>query len=123
MRASCWRFASDRDFLAIRAVPRRYAMAPPKLARDAPVADIVHPIKERIVPVLRDETDAAIVHCIQHLRGERLGADEPLRGQEGLDDRLAAMALGDAHRVGFDFFDQAKLVEIPNDPFARFETV
>ena len=37
-------------------------MAPPELARDAPVADVIHPFEISLRPVLRHEDDAALFH-------------------------------------------------------------
>ena len=46
------------DINAIHSViPTWYLVAPPKLARDAPVLDIVKPLVVSIDPVFRDELD------------------------------------------------------------------
>ena len=90
------------------AVPRGDAMAPPELARDAPVADVVHPIVVSLDPVLRDELDAAIVHRLDGLLGQRLRLDEPLRGDQRLDDGLAAIAVAQVELVVLDLFQQAE---------------
>ena len=77
-------------------------MAPPELARDAPVADVLHPVEERLVPVVGDELDAAFVHRVHGFVGQRLGFHEPLRGDQRLHDGAAAIALADGQRVRLD---------------------
>src|SRR5690606_229082 len=89
---------------ALVVVPGWDAVAPPDLARDAPVLDVVEPVEIRLVPVARDELDAAILHALDGRLGDALAAagapvrqhvpgqvDEPLVGQVGLDDGVGAI--------------------------------
>ena len=96
-------------------------MAPPQLAGDAPVADVVHPFVIGLEPVLRNEFDAAILNGRYGFGREWLGFDKPLRGHQRLDGRVAALAFADAQRIGLDFFNQSELLEIGHDPLARLE--
>ena len=98
-------------------------MAPPELARDAPVADVVHPLEVGLGPVVRDELDAAVLHRLDGLLGQRLRLDEPLRGDQRLDDGLAALALAEAERVVLDLHQQAELFEVGHHALARLEAV
>ena len=98
-------------------------MAPPQLARDAPVADVVHPLEVGLGPILGDELDAAGFDHRDGFFGERLGAHEPLRGDERLDHRLAAVALADGERVRLDLFEQAEALEVFDHAAACFEAV
>ena len=82
-------------------------MAPPKLARDAPIADVLHPIEERLVPIVGHELDAAFVHRGHRFFSQRLGFHKPLRGNERFHDGAATVALADRERVRFHFFEQA----------------
>src|SRR5947209_1497132 len=75
--------ARDRD-VSVRAVPRRDLVSPPQLPRDAPVVDVGHPAQELGAPVLRHE--AHVVDVSDDLVRERPRLDEPLLGQERLDD-------------------------------------
>src|SRR5271156_5196978 len=97
------RLAGDGDPAAIGAMPGRNAMTPPQLARDAPVADVLHPIEECLIPIVWNENDLAGVHRVQHLGGERLGFDEPLRGNERLHDGCASVTLAESQRVRLGF--------------------
>ena len=56
-------------------------MAPPELARDAPVLDVAHPVEVRLRPVLGDEADAAGFDGRDRRLGERLDLHEPLVGE------------------------------------------
>src|SRR5450755_1253947 len=102
MRTNGRRLARDGDPLTLSAMPGGDAMAPPELARDAPVADVFHPLEEDHFAVVGDEADAAALHCFNGFLGERLRAHKPLRREQGLDDGLAAVALADVHDVRFD---------------------
>ncbi len=123
LRAVGRRFARHDDLAAIAAMPRRNAMPPPQLARDAPVADVVHPFVIGLRPVFGDELDARRLHRRDGLFGQRLGVHEPLRGDQRLHDSLAAIALADGQRVRLDLFQQAQLLQIRHDAVARFEAV
>ena len=91
------------------AVPGRDAVAPPELAGDAPVVDVVHPLEIGLGPVRRDELDRAVLDDADGLVGERLDADEPLPREVRLDDVLAAVAVADGVVVVLDLDEQALL--------------
>ncbi len=88
-------------------------MAPPELARDAPVADVVHPLVVGLDPVGGDELDAAVFDGCDGLFGERLGLDEPLLGNQRLDHGLAAIAFAEAELVGLDLDEQRRAFPDP----------
>ncbi|KAF5036847.1 hypothetical protein DSECCO2_570890 [anaerobic digester metagenome] len=88
------------DLAAVPAGPDRDAVAPPQLARDAPVADVVQPVEVGLVPLGRPDGRAAVLHRGPRLLGQGLDGHEPLLGHEGLDGRLAAVALVDLVLVG-----------------------
>ena len=99
------------------------AMAPPELARDAPIADVVHPFEVGLGPVFGDELDASGLDDGNGFFGERLSAHEPLGGDQRLHDGLAAVALADGQRVGLDLFEQAQFFEIFDHSLAGFEAI
>ena len=99
-------------------------MAPPELARDAPVLDVVEPVEIGVLPVVRHEADAAAFDGLdRRLRDARPAAgaavvellarevDEPLVGQEGFDDGAAAIAPRHLELVIDDLLDQAARVD------------
>ena len=98
-------------------------MAPPELARDAPVADVVHPFVPGLEPDFGDDFDALFIDRGDGFFGQRLGADEPLFGDQRLHDGLAALAFAGVDGVVFDAFEQAERVEIGHDASAGFVAI
>ncbi len=135
------RGARDVD-VAVLVVPRGDAVAPPQLARDAPVLDVVDPVQVRRQPLLRHELHAAALAGVpageavadggqaevldgaageMRMRGRRRRAhrDEPLVGQHRLDDFLRAAAARDDHPVRLLADQQALGREIGEHRLAR----
>ncbi len=87
--------ARHGDLAAVGAVPGGDAMAPPELARDAPVVDVPHPLEVRLGILFGRKADVALLHRGNCRVGQRLNPDKPLGRKQGLNDRLAAVALAD----------------------------
>ena len=102
-------FALDVDVAALVAVPRGDLVAPPQLAGNAPVMHVFHPVDIGLGEALRHELDRAVVHDADGLLGKRLHLDEPLRGDEGLDVVVAAIAGADVVGVGLGLDEVALL--------------
>jgi len=66
-----------------RQIPSRDLMPPPELARDAPVAKVLHPAEVDLVPVLGDEARAGLRGRLGCRFGERPDLDEPLTDSIG----------------------------------------
>ena len=98
-------------------------MAPPELPRDAPVADVVHPLEVGLAPIGGNKNDAARFHGFDGLFGQRLGLDEPLRGDQRLDNGATARALADIQRVVFGLHQRAQRTKIGQHLLAGFETI
>ena len=98
-------------------------MAPPELARDAPVADVVHPFVPGFEPDFGDDFDTFFVDGGDGFFGQRFGADEPLFRDERLDKRFAALAFAGIDGVVFDLFEQAERFEIGYDLLAGFVAI
>ena len=135
------RVARDVD-VALVVVPRRNAMAPPELARNAPVVDVVEPVVVRRGPVLGHEVDrhrraagrvrqarvdrlqADVLERLAGEPGVRVGRglghrDEPLIGQHRLDDFAAALAARHDHPVRLFAGQQARGFEVGEHELAR----
>ena len=98
----------DRD-MAVGAVPDRDAMPPPDLARDAPVADVLHPVEVDARKALGREADAAVLDRRDRRSGELLHRHPPLRDDERLDAAVAAHAVADRVAVVLPLLEQAAL--------------
>ena len=105
-------------------------MAPPQLARDAPVLDVMHPLVVGVDPLLGVELDLAGLHHADRLGGDRfaVGArlahrDEPLVGEHRLDDLSGALAARHGEAVLARCFQQALRLQVGHDLLARDETV
>jgi hypothetical protein len=137
--ALCLRFGlllgTGDEMTAFLVVPGRNLVAPPQLARDAPVLDIAEPLVVGGGPVLGHELDLAAGHFVERHFGDRLArvegafrrrlghGDEPLVGQHRFDDHVGAVAARHHQLVRLDRFQQAQRVEVGDDLLARHETV
>ena len=108
---------------AVIAVPRRDLVAPPELAGNAPVVDILHPVIIGLAEALGHELDASVTHGLDGGLGQRLHLDEPLRARHRLNDRAAAVARADVVVIGLGLDEVALLLEIGHDGLARLITV
>ena len=75
-------------------IPCRYPVSPPDLAANAPVVNIVEPLRVNFFPMYREEADQLLAH-----HGERFLRlwimQEPLRANAGLDRHIASIAEAD----------------------------
>ncbi len=99
--------ASDGDFAAGGAMPGGNSVAPPELAGDAPVVDVLHPVEVGLLVLLGGELNGLFAIRVRldggdGFLGERLDLDEPLRGEARLDDGFAAVAVADVVGVVLD---------------------
>ena len=115
--------ARDARLAAVIAVPGRDAVAPPELARDAPVADVLEPVDVRLREALRHELDAAVLDGLDSRLGKALHLDEPLLRDERLDRRMAARAVADGVLMLLDRDEHARLLELLDERLAAFVAV
>src|SRR3546814_9221618 len=109
-------------------------MAPPQLAADAPVLDVVEPLEIGGLPVVGHEADATGFDRIDRGPGDRMQPartglaivaclacpiDKPLVGQVRLDDRNAAIPARRLELVVVDLVDETERVEGGDDLLAR----
>src|SRR5262249_60820011 len=73
----------DRD-VAVGAVPDRDPLTPPDLARDAPVADVLHPVEVDAREPFGREADATLLDRGYPGRGELPPPHSPLRPPQPL---------------------------------------
>jgi hypothetical protein len=82
-------------------------MAPPELARNAPVVDVVHPVEIDLFVIFGREANGLVAVGIgldggDGFLGKRLNLDEPLCGEARLDDGFAAVAVANVVGVVLD---------------------
>ena len=99
-------------------------MAPPKLARNAPVANILHPLEEERFAVIRHKADPPAAHGLHRLLRKGLHVHEPLHREQRFDNGAAAFTLADVQRVEFRFLTSSPegLKRLQNS-LARLETI
>ena len=113
------------------AMPRGDAMAPPELARDAPVVDVVHPLEVRLRVHLRRELDVTVAHrgdgvlrdAPPSTCGRLVDRDKPLHGEPRLDNRACALRDRQCERVVLHGDQQARGFKIGDDALARLKAI
>ena len=75
-------------------------MAPPNLAADAPILDVLDPLRVNFFPMLREESDKMIAHHRERFFCFRI-TQKPLLAQPRLDRHFAALAKADVVFVRF----------------------
>ncbi len=124
-------FAAGDVDMAVVVIPGRDLVAPPQLARDAPVLDVVQPLVVGRGPVFRNHPDFTVRDFFQRDCGNRLAREvrafgrrlahrhEPLVGQHRLDHHAGAVAARHHQLVRLDRFQQAQRLEVGHDLLAR----
>ena len=87
-------------------------MPPPQLPADAPILDLAHPFEIHGGPVVRHETNVARLDGADGGFRQRLDVDEPLIGEQGLEDGVAAIAARHGELVRLDMSHQPKRLEV-----------
>ena len=113
--AGCWVIQGDGEVFAQVAVPDGDTVAPPELAADAPVADVVHPVEVDLGEAVGDYADAALGDGAGGGLSHWADLDEPLLTGHRFDDGVAALAV--AYGVGewFCLSEQAIGFEVLED--------
>ena len=89
---------ADVGLLSV-AVPDRDLVAPPQLARDAPRADVLHPVEVAGAAWLGLDAHAPVVHRLDRRAGQLVHAHEPLQRDQRLDPLARAVRERDLVRV------------------------
>jgi hypothetical protein len=116
--------------LATRAVPGRDLVAPPELAADAPVLDVVHPVVVGVDPLFGHEAHLAAADGATGLFGDAgavlaglVDGHEPLVGEHGLDHLPGARAARHRQPVLLGFHQQALSFQVGHYLLACHEPV
>ena len=101
--------------------PRRDAVAPPELAGNGPVLDVLQPVAIGVDPVWRHELHFARLDQFETALGEVVHLHEPLVGEEGLDDGAGTVAVRHGVDMGLDLLEQVLILQALDDHLARGE--
>src|SRR5437879_11375285 len=97
-------------------------MSPPKLAADAPVFDLVHPMAISLSPALGIEFYSTFFNGFSGSLDARI-FHEPLLAEIGFDRNVSALAITDVVDVILDFQQQLLLGQFFDNCFASFHSV
>ena len=103
---------------ALLAIEHGDTVAPPELARDAPVLEVLHPGGVGVGPAGRVEGHAAVAHGVERGPLELVHGDEPLLGEPGLERLVAAVAVHDGVVVLVHVVKKAVFLEPGEDGLA-----
>src|SRR5439155_19884840 len=108
------------ELVAVRAREHRDPVTPPELARDAPVAEVLHPVEVVALEALRHESRPALARGFDRRTRKRLDLHEPLLRQPRLDLGAAPGAVPDRVDVRPLFFlHDAEPAQLFEDGLAR----
>ena len=102
----------------VLAIEHGDAVAPPQLAADAPVLEVLHPGGVGLRPARGVEGDLAGVDGVERRPLELVDGDEPLLGQPRLQRGVATVAVHDGVVMVLDVIEQVMLLEPLDDGLA-----
>ena len=123
MRALYRSLTRNGNLLTIAAMPRGNPMPPPQLARNAPIADVAHPLKIFGAPVFRQDHDVAALDGSDGRLCQWLHLYKPLRRGARFDNGAATVACPHRMCVLGDLIEQAGRIQVRHNSFSRLETV
>src|SRR5215212_3853755 len=100
-----------RNDLTVRAVPHRYALPPPELPGDVPVADVLEPPDGLPPPGIGVDRDPTLLQSLDGGFGERPHRAPPLLREPRLDDRPAPVAMPDPEAVRANSAEKSQPVQ------------
>src|SRR5215212_5237518 len=109
-----------RHDLPVRTVPHRYALPPPELPGDVPVADVLQPPDRLPAPGVGVDGYLILLQGLDGWFGERPHRTPPLLREPRLDDRPAPLAMPDPEGVRSNTAEETQAVELLHDPLAGF---
>src|SRR4030043_52746 len=127
MKTTFWtrgrRLFGHNDLSALITIPGGDTMAPPDLPRDAPIPDILHPLKIGLLPDLRDNSSTAISNSLDGRFSQRLSFDKPLERKVWLYDRLATITMTYHVAVVFNLDQDPVPLKIFDHLLPTFKTI
>src|SRR5215218_2359407 len=109
-------------YLTVRAVPHRYALPPPELPGDVPVADILEPPDGLPPPGVGVDGYLARFQHLDGWFGERPHRTPPLLREPRLDDCSAPVAMPDPESIRANTAEKPQAFQLLHDRLAGFLT-
>ena len=107
---------------AIGWIPDGNAVAPPKLAGDAPVLNVFEPMIVDFFPAVREKADEVVANSIAGFT--RLGVfQEPLFREAWFDRHIGTLAESDIVLMGFFFDEKVEFAEFVHGLCSGFEPI
>ncbi|CAB4881786.1 unannotated protein [freshwater metagenome] len=99
----------------IAPIPNGKTMPPPKLTRDTPRADVLHPVDVDPSPAIRVELHFAIADDLSRRFGQLVHLHEPLEGDQRLNALARTVREGHNVRVVLHPADQSERLKVLDD--------
>src|ERR1700732_1458 len=117
------RFRVDMDPARIIVmVPDRYSVAPPELAADTPILDVIHPMLKGLNPPFRPKPDLTGRNCLQSFRDTWV-PQEPLLTEPRLDRYTSLLAVPNVVLVLLFPDQQSQFAQFFRGLFAGLESI
>ena len=87
-------------------------MSPPELSGDAPVADVVRPVKIGLLHALRQQLDISVLHCLHCRFDQLIHLYKPLLLHHRLYRRTAAVVCSYIMRVRLHLYQKSLLLQV-----------
>src|SRR5690349_21940213 len=107
------------DRVPVGTGPHRDPMPQPELPGDVPVADVAHPAQVLLAPAVGMESELVGLRHGDGRTGDRLHLHPPLRRDQWLDYRAAAIAVPDRVVIRLDLLQRAFGPQHLDDALAR----
>ena len=104
-------------------IPGRNAVSPPKLPRNTPVLDVLHPMAIRIAELGRHEAYHVTHDSIECWNCQFVHFQKPLHGKFRLYRNMRTFRKTDVVGIGLRLFEQTGRIEVLLYPFTQRETV
>src|ERR687891_662311 len=121
-RALDWIFTS-RGHMSVGTIPDGDTVAPPQLAADAPIFDILQPVEIDLLKALGHNLDTPISDGLEGSLRQRLDGHKPLRRDHRFDDFTAALGARDGGAIGLRLDDKTVFLHIRPYILARLKPV
>ena len=123
LRALLGRTLCHNHLTTVRTVVSRDAVSPPELSGDAPVADVIRPVKIGLLHALRQQLDISVLHCLHCRFDQLIHLYKPLLLHHRLYRRTAAVVCSYIMRVRLHLYQKSLLLQVVHQCLSAFVAV